>query len=622
MKKVFALYFVSIAAAVFFIPALRADAASFATDLQVGSFGIDVEALQTWLIDHGYTIPSIQNGASTKGTFGMQTKNAVRMFQKDHGITTTGNVGPLTRAALNAQQSSGAVAAQALSIATCPAGYICTSIVPTTVSTTPAATVPVAPPTSIQTPGVSGSLAVTLQSTPANGTALDKGQSADIARYKIQAGSSDMKVSSLQIDFNSRLWLYSSTITITDETGYVVAKKDALTGNDFTELTVGSDYRVTLPASYVIARGTTKYFTVNITMLAQTDRAAGSLSLTSLSIRSTDGTGANDTQTVSSARSFSFRAGTTGLIVITSDMNSPPNMTMPISTSATTNDVVLGIADFVSQGRNGKLTTMQVYMATNVDDGTDAPAQRLFRDIKIQAGDKTYSADAVGAIVNFTNMDIPLPADQVVPVSILATVNIDTNHALDGMAASSTLVASGTTGGTSNNPVVEDDSYQTIAVNSAPLATSDITFSASNSTVDQSMAKLSTPITRNGTTVAYTATFTYTLTAGDNTLYVSTDPNIALATSSTGFASNSAAQITDKITSPSNLAGDTASYYVIPAGVTRTFTWTGMLNNTGGTGGTKTLGITGVRYGTTSSALSANTVVYYNYAALQVSAGF
>ena len=40
----------------------------FSKDLQVGSTGADVSALQTWLINHGYSIPSIASG--TRGSCG------------------------------------------------------------------------------------------------------------------------------------------------------------------------------------------------------------------------------------------------------------------------------------------------------------------------------------------------------------------------------------------------------------------------------------------------------------------------------------------------------------------------------------------------------------------------
>ncbi|MDO8522506.1 MAG: peptidoglycan-binding domain-containing protein [bacterium] len=39
----------------------------------------------------------------SKGTYGALTRSAVRAYQKSKGISQTGFVGPLTRAALNAE---------------------------------------------------------------------------------------------------------------------------------------------------------------------------------------------------------------------------------------------------------------------------------------------------------------------------------------------------------------------------------------------------------------------------------------------------------------------------------------------------------------------------------------
>jgi peptidoglycan hydrolase-like protein with peptidoglycan-binding domain len=75
-----------------------AAAASFDVNLTVGSTGSDVVALQTALINSGYSIAAISSGAASKGYFGSQTKAAVMKYQANNGIPATGFVGPLTRA--------------------------------------------------------------------------------------------------------------------------------------------------------------------------------------------------------------------------------------------------------------------------------------------------------------------------------------------------------------------------------------------------------------------------------------------------------------------------------------------------------------------------------------------
>jgi peptidoglycan hydrolase-like protein with peptidoglycan-binding domain len=78
---------------------------TFLTDLSIGSRGEDVSALQIFLMEHGYDIPSISSGATKRGYFGVQTKNALIAYQQSVGLSGTGVLGPITRGKMN----SGAV---------------------------------------------------------------------------------------------------------------------------------------------------------------------------------------------------------------------------------------------------------------------------------------------------------------------------------------------------------------------------------------------------------------------------------------------------------------------------------------------------------------------------------
>ncbi|MES2215716.1 MAG: peptidoglycan-binding domain-containing protein [Patescibacteria group bacterium] len=596
-----------------------AQSLTFGANLNVGSTGPDVATLQTWLISHGFTIPSIANGTASKGTFGSQTRAAVQKYQTSKGIPSTGFVGPLTRGALNGSS----ISTPAVSAGTCPPGYNCTL----TGSATPSPAV--ANPGSITTPGVAGTLSFSLQSTPSNGTSVDKGSSADIARYKLQAGASDMQVTSLSLDFDVRFWLYATSITIKDDSGAVVATKSGLSQADFTELTAGSSYRLYVPLNYIVQKSGTRYFTVNVSFLPITDRPAATVSITQAQVRSVDGTGVTDTQTDATDRSFRFTGSNNGVVVITNNENSPPNMLVTISTSAETKNIVMGVADFKSQGKDGMLRSMTLYVNTNVDATRDI--NTIFNDIKLKIGDLVYSANSIeyggaaGSTVTFTNMNAPLPADTKVPVAVLVDVAKDTNNSLDGIVASSTLVASGTAGASDNNPMVEDSTFASIDINDAPLATSDITFSASDANLfsEAPTAVLGSPLLSGNTTSTYAATFTFALTAGDNTIYMSKNPVVALSTTSTGYdvSASPFAGIVDVTANPGSISGDSATYFTIPAGSTRKFVWNGSIR-TSGVAGLKTLSITSINYGTTTTNVAATGVVYYNYAALKVAAPF
>ncbi len=587
-----------------------ASAQSFTIDLGVGATGTEVVALQTALIAQGYDIPAISSGVVSKGTFGSQTRNAVKKYQTSKGLPSTGFVGPLTRGALNGTASVASAPASAV----CPAGFTCVPVAGAPVTT--------ATPGSITTTGVAGTLAVSLQGSP-SGASLDKGETEDVVRYKLQAAASDEQVTSVSLDFDTRLWLMAGSVTIKDDSGAVVAQKTGLSASDFTELTVGTSYRLYVPVNYVIPRAQSRYFTVSVTMLPISDRSAATVTISQFQVRAVDGTGVSSTQTETADRTFSYTGGNSSQIVITLNDQAPPNMLVPISGSSDTENVVLGVANIRSQNKDGVMRKVSMYVSTN---GL-APSS-IFNDIKIVSGNLAYSADSIAngnayELTVFSNMAIPLPKDTNVPVAIVARVKPNTNNAINGAAASTTIVASGTAGGTSNNPVVEDASANTIDINDANIATSDITFSESDANLFKVAPRvtLGAPIINSNTTVAQPVTFEYTLTAGANTLYVSAVPASALATTSTGYgsAANASSTITSVTATPSDMSGDSSgSYFVIPAGGSRSFKWTGVMRYDPPRGSVlRTLKITGIRYGTSSSNLTAETVVYYDYDSLK-----
>ena len=196
---------------------------------------------------------------------------------------------------------------------------------------------------------------------------------------------------------------------------------------------------------------------------------------------------------------------------------------------------------------------------------------------------------------------------------------------ITGYIASTTMVSAGTAGGTANIPKVEDASYSALDVNENTVTSSDLTFSSSSAVLSGLSATVGDSIVVSDTTIGKGVTFAFTLTAGNNTLYISADPNIALSTSSSGFGDSASTTVpqTGVIANPGTISGDTnitltGGYYVIPAGSSRSFTYNGSMINRNGTTGNKTYSITAVRYGTASSALTANSI-NYNITALKIS---
>jgi spore germination protein len=96
---------VFLACAAFAAPSLAfaqsSSCVTFSGDLSFGSSGNEVTKLQTFLKAQGYlTAPLVPN-------FGNATLAAVRAFQSANGISATGTVGPLTRAAIQSASCGG-----------------------------------------------------------------------------------------------------------------------------------------------------------------------------------------------------------------------------------------------------------------------------------------------------------------------------------------------------------------------------------------------------------------------------------------------------------------------------------------------------------------------------------
>jgi len=578
---------------------------TFSANLTVGSTGPDVVALQTWLIANGYSIPSVSSGAAAKGYYGSQTKSAVAKFQAAKGLPSTGFFGPLTRGILNGGSSSMTTGTTAV---TCPAGYVCTAVTGTGTGTTPSA------PVGISTPGVAGTLAASLWTTP-SGVTTYKGQSYDVASYKLQAAASDMGVTSMSLDFSDRLWLYANTITLKDETGAVVGTVNNLNASSFSELTVGSKYRISVPVNFVVKATQSKYITVNVSFNAVSDRSNTTLSIVGAQVRSLDGTGVTDTQTVSDARTFTYNSTNIGQVVVTIDTNSPATGLVQMSTAAQTQNVPLAIYDVKSQNEPSTLQTLTVSVQV-VPNGSSATVATLFSNIQLKAGNLTYSASSISnpdstgsSTVVFSNLQIPLAADTYVPLTISATVAQDTNNTLDNATASTTLIAGGASGGASNNPAIVDATYNNLAVNGATFRSNTLQFTATGvqaSNLAVSYGGLNTNNSNGSTTQQ--VTFTYSLTAGNNPIYVSKTQNTAITAAvsgTTGFYVNSV-NFYDNDSS-----NDGSTYFYIAPGATKTFT--AIYSAQGPSGSSGTLKATQLNYSTSSTlsptlSLTASTI--------------
>lgn len=131
--------------------------------------------------------------------------------------------------------------------------------------------------------------------------------------------------------------------------------------------------------------------------------------------------------------------------------------------------------------------------------------------------------------------------------------------------------------------------------------------------VNNMLSQLGYPVLSNNVTVAQPVSFSYTLTAGsDKTLYISADPSVALATTSTGYdqSANSYATLSSVVTAPGEIAGDNPGvYFIVPAGSSRNFRWNGVVKNYPSSGVLqRTFSITAINFGTDSAVLNSNSI--------------
>ena len=557
---------------------------AFNTNLTVGSTGADVVALQTWLMANGYSIPALSAGTA-KGYFGSQTKTAVQAYQTAKSIPSTGFVGPLTRGALN----GGASAPVAVG---CPAGYTCTPN---------AGTPTVVPGAPIVMNGTDGSLTVSLSSYAGNVT-VKKGETKDMVAVKVQATAAPVSVTRFDVRMDKRPWLYFTKITLSDSSGTVIATKSLSASTDATEITVGSDYLVRFEnISYTVTPGTDKILVVSGTAVTSTDKLGSDVnvvvSVPSGSIRTVNGKGYTDSLglTGTTGRTVTLTGtGSTANILARVSPSSPAQRIQTTSTSGQTNGVVLGMFDFKSENSPSTINTLTF---TLKDNGGNKAFSTIFKRVYLEVDGSTYQVDAVATSSVFSNLTIALPLDTWKTATLKADV-ADQDDFTNGAVASTTMAVSAST------IVGIDSGFNTTTSSGGNTITSnDITFLQSGASITNQTA--TAVLDDNGTTKSVSATITFGFTfnnTGNTDLYISANPSLALATSSTvATAASTTIPVSLVVSSPSQVSGDSAvttnaGYYIIPSSTSRSFVYSGTLDNKNGTVGLQSASVTKVYF--------------------------
>lgn len=479
--------------------------------------------------------------------------------------------------------------AHAQTVTTCPAGYTCTPVTPQPVNCpvgfTCAATNPVT------TPSTAPTISITQNgSVPNSGIACTS--SVTCTSFTLTAGpSSNMKVNALSVDFNTRPWLYFSTFSLVNKsTGSILSPATPLTASNFTEITVGSDYRYVISIPNLVISPNQS---ANVLLIANPRHGTvqNTNNVISASVRAVDSSGVTHTAST-------FNSSSVSGIVASLDPASPQASMVQISTSAQTNNVPLAVFDVKSQGVASTLQSLQL----NISPQTVLPPSLLplFNNLQIKVAGLTYGATTINnGTVTFNNLSVPLPANTYVPITVYVNVAQDTNNSLDGLSATVSLPT--------GNIQAIDSNYNSVPVSTGTISGNTITFSSSGVQVSNTSAVLGNP-TCSVATQACTqqATFTFSLTAGNQPIFVSNKETTALAGSLKTSLSTSLA-VSPVNFSDNDTSGDSSTYFYVAPGQTKTFTAIYQITANGPTVA-GVFSINPIFYGTSASNLTSNSI--------------
>ncbi|MEK7646214.1 MAG: peptidoglycan-binding domain-containing protein [Patescibacteria group bacterium] len=607
-----------------FASVAAAQAYSFSTNLMVGSTGADVSALQTALINAGFSIPAITSGGAVKGNFGSQTKAAVMAYQASRGIPNTGFVGPLTRAALN----GGAVATAPTTPAMgCPVGYVCTPTNPSNPST-PVVTVG----------GLSGT----------DGLISDVDELSSYSNEEVGEGQSDVKVLGMDVEASKEGDIRIRSIKVSfSSSGNGSADSDDLDDyldgvtiwmgstkvgsadvSSFNEDSSGNwSKTITLSSDAVIRADKTQKIYVAVDAVSTFDSGdidSDSWSVDVESIRFEDGSGVttSDTSTgdidgMDVAIDFaSFSSASDTELKFSKDSSSPESSIIVVDDENNTDDVILAIGKIRLDGSSD--VTIDELPITFTSSA--AAVASTTNSVTLKIGNDTFTETvniAVGALtgtVTFDNLDYTVEAGETdLKFTVLADINdieLDTFDEGDYLYASFTA---------SNRDMMDAENEEGDALTSSEK-TGTVTGDAMEfRTEGIGLTLLSTETDATTGTSANDDiglfTIKFKITAIGDTMYVS-----SVATSTTsgynyvidkGGVATAALTQTSSIVNNTDTDVSTNGNYVIEDGESENFTLSiSVPLGTGGTSGQYRAALTGVKWDTTD--VNPATAAYAN----------
>ncbi len=469
---------------------------AFTMNLTVGSTGSEVVALQQVLVAGGYlTMPA----GVAMGTFGPLTRAAVAAWQAANGVTpAAGYWGPISRARYAAVAGS--------------------------TPTVPGTTVPGA---GITTPGVEGTITVSVAAAPANGTKLYEGdEMRKVLGIELEAKTSDIRIERVKIDLDC------STCSPSGDTNfyrriadriYIMDGSTVLGSADLNSSTVvedGSDYFITVAGlNLVVPKGTEKVITVALDAYASWDsdydNDSWTLGIPAEGVRGVDGAGVNQYgPTTAFTRSFTSNADQAEDATVTVSLNTnTPKAADVICTSGSDEDecdeLEILRADFKADDDDVIITDLVVDMAFS---GAATTTTGYLYDGSTLVGSDSIDTDSHSG---FTFDDI----DWTVPDGTTRTLTVKVD-VIDAATSATTFAADIDTA-----DVTAENSEGDTADASGSAAGNTLTVREVGpefSLISRSILPGSTPEQANISTSTAQASFTLRITAVGGDLYLGT----------------------------------------------------------------------------------------------------
>ncbi len=282
-------------------------------------------------------------------------------------------------------------------------------------------------------------------------------------------------------------------------------------------------------------------------------------------------------------------AGGPGSVAVKLDPATPQTSIVQISPVQQTQDVPLLTFDVKSQGRDATLRFVRLNIKTT------SSMQNLLSNVKLKSGALTYGALAISQsgqnyTAVFTNLQVPLPRDTSVPLTLSTDIPADVSGTLNGVTVSAALSADMT------NLYAEDQVPSQVQVNSATITGNTITLSTNGGvSITNIVATKGNVITGpSGVWSAAYPSIGFTINnMGSNPIYVSKSAVVAIGTTtwSGAFGSTTVSSVTVSGSS----AGDTSAAYIVNG--SRNFTYNFAVDNTNGSTGSKKIAISQIYYG-------------------------